>query len=697
MLASKAPNTVEDLEDLSDEAVQRFLKWIENPAQRQALLDLALPRYLDLDVVSALVGADRAEEAFRFVTSMDFISRAGNGKWVYHATVREQMLRYRRKESWRRWQEEHSKLADFYAAEGNRLQLSLPPGSSDPLWEQLYVEWLYHSICVHATGATALWLESLLEGYEPYALYDFEENSYLGEVVEQAGLALDNESIIHWGKLIKQGILAGTLKQMADTVPLVEAVAKTASEVLDTQLQALALHWLARTRYELNDIEGEIEAFTQALALLPDAGTYWLRSRAYFNLGKRDAARKDMDCAIEMDSSQEVYFRWRGHIQRLACQYAGAIADFTRAIELGDPSQAHSQILADSYWGRGVSYHALGRLEDSLTDLDRAIDLCELDEYYESRGRLRHAQKQDLDAVRDYSRGIELNPEEARFYSLRASVSYALGDIAGALQDYKKALELAPENAAYFGPCGWLCWQSGRCREAISYYTRAIELQPRVATYRGNRARVYASMRDHGSALADLSIAHHLEPENEEFLSVRAMAYLDWGRNKEALHDINRSIELYEDKSSMYHYYYWRALVYLGERNFEAALADLNADHEFYQDEATYHNIWHAVILQAQGRDQEASTKLEEADRLAAKIDPAVKRTRTFALLRLLRKEPEEARRQFEDLLATSRLDELENPSLYLRILCQLFPDREDIRDIKIWFEGRVSDICQTF
>ena len=52
----------------------------------------------------------------------------------------------------------------------------------------------------------------------------------------------------------------------------------------------------------------------------------------------------------------------------------------------------------------------------------------------------------------DFTKAINLDPNDADSYTFRGSTKASLGDYIGSISDYDKAIELKPDNArAYFG------------------------------------------------------------------------------------------------------------------------------------------------------------------------------------------------------------------------------------------------------
>ena len=151
-LAAESPDDPAKEGDASGTAVERFLKWVDDPARRALALNAALPRRLNRDIVG-LLGGDAA--AFDWLIANPFIERRPDG-WTCHSVVREQMLRYKRTESPAEWAALHTRLADHYRAA--RDDLALPPdkGMDDENWRAADLEALYHRLSTRITHAETL-------------------------------------------------------------------------------------------------------------------------------------------------------------------------------------------------------------------------------------------------------------------------------------------------------------------------------------------------------------------------------------------------------------------------------------------------------------------------------------------------------------------------------------------------------------
>ena len=119
----------------------------------------------------------------------------------------------------------------------------------------------------------------------------------------------------------------------------------------------------------------------------------------------------------------------------------GAIADFTRAIELNPKDDA-------PYYNRAQAKRLKKDAAGAIADYTRAIELGSTNPAaYNNRGNARAENNDRNGAIADYTRAIELKPDYARAYYNRAVAREAKGDVTGAAADFKRAEKLDPELA----------------------------------------------------------------------------------------------------------------------------------------------------------------------------------------------------------------------------------------------------------
>lgn len=121
--------------------------------------------------------------------------------------------------------------------------------------------------------------------------------------------------------------------------------------------------------------------------------------------------------------------------------YAGAIADFSQAIEL-DPEYV------EAFYGRSLGYYR---------------------------------QRNSTQAIEDLTQAIKLNPEYAQAYVQRGVVKANFRDTPGSLNDYRQALVLSPLDATILYRQALSQTQLWRYQGAMFSLNRAIAFKPQLA------------------------------------------------------------------------------------------------------------------------------------------------------------------------------------------------------------------------
>jgi tetratricopeptide (TPR) repeat protein len=163
--------------------------------------------------------------------------------------------------------------------------------------------------------------------------------------------------------------------------------------------------------HQSGDLVGAIAAYTRVLKIDPNA------QDAYNNRGVAYLALKD---------------------------YAAALADFSRSIELGPTS--------DAYNNRGNIYFAQKQFKEAITDFGESIKLKESAEAYTNRGTAYEESGEDTLGLADLDQAIRLDEKFARAYAVRGVISLKRSQDAAAQRDFAKAFQLDPALHGEFDP-----------------------------------------------------------------------------------------------------------------------------------------------------------------------------------------------------------------------------------------------------
>jgi tetratricopeptide (TPR) repeat protein len=204
---------------------------------------------------------------------------------------------------------------------------------------------------------------------------------------------------------------------------------------------------------------------------------------------------------------------------------------------------------------RGIIYSKNEEYAKAVEDLSRAIEL-----------------KPDYARFcEDLRRTIKLKLYIARFFEdLRRTIELD-SDYARAVEYYSRAIELRPDDAAAYHKRGDAYNGMGEYGKAVEDLSRAIELQPDFAEAYYKRGLAYARMEEYGKAVKDYSRAIGLQPDDAAAYNMRGLAYNCMGEYGKAVEDFSRAIELQPDFAEAY---YNRSVLFCREKKYDKAFRD---------------------------------------------------------------------------------------------------------------------------
>jgi mannitol/fructose-specific phosphotransferase system IIA component (Ntr-type)/Flp pilus assembly protein TadD len=170
----------------------------------------------------------------------------------------------------------------------------------------------------------------------------------------------------------------------------------------------------------------------------------------------------------------------------LACKEAGqydqAIAHFTEAVRLVPPN------ISDPYYERGGTYFLKGDFDSAINDYTKVLQINpEEDTAYNNRGLSYFNIENYEKAVADFSRAIQLKPDEdgdaaATKHSCRGDAFAYMGAVDSAIADYTKAIQFAPGNAETYGNRAMAYMQKGDMAKAQADVERGLQIDPEDET-----------------------------------------------------------------------------------------------------------------------------------------------------------------------------------------------------------------------
>ena len=593
-LAAEVPNDPSKIGDSSGTAVERFLKWVDDPKRREVALNAAIPLCINEDILGQLQG-EEGKALFNWLKEMPFVNERHDG-WVYHDVVRTQMLRYKRRLSLQGWAELHRKLAEYYDNLRNSLQLDEDKAWLDETWFSHTLDVTYHRLCESSHKYFSVALNEFLVALKNKRKFA----QRLAERILQAGDNVDSAEVKRWGEKLVEGLKAYEEKRYEKAVEMFTALVEHYE--IEVKWLPVALGWRGLTYRNMGNYEDALKDFNRAIEINPDDKraiahrgiTYRLMKRnedalqdlnraieidsdyklaiaqrgiTYGEMKRYEDALKDFDCAIEIDSNDEWAIALRGYTYHLMKRYEDALKDFDRAIEI-DPNDAWA--IAQ----QGITYREMKRYENALKDFDRAIELNpEYDWVLTQRAYTYRLMERYDAALEDFNRAIELNPEYDWVLTQRAYTYRLIERYDAALKDFDRAIKIDSNDKLAIALRGDTYREMKRYEDALKDFDRAIEIDPDYEFAIAQRGITYHSIKRYDAALKDFNRAIELNPEYGWVLAQRAYTYHLMERYEDALKDFDRAIEIDPDYEFAIAQ---RGYTYHLIKRYDAALKDFN-------------------------------------------------------------------------------------------------------------------------
>jgi tetratricopeptide (TPR) repeat protein len=255
-------------------------------------------------------------------------------------------------------------------------------------------------------------------------------------------------------------------------------------------------------------------------------------------------------------------------IERIKMQSDYQSTEAGKHFSLADPTRVESTLLMDlpgpttylTLLTLGLDKYSVDQLDAAITDFSGAIEsisnnagfISNPSEAYYFRGRAYERQLKYAEALTDYSRAIEINPQYVEAFIGVAKTYSNQGRYAEAIAAYDQAIQLQPAYAdAYFGR-GITYSNMGIYDQAIANYDRAIQLQPDYFEVYINRGSVYVQKSDYDRAIADYDQAIRLKPEDAMAHIYRGRVYAQKGDYNRAIANYDQAIQLKPDYAGAY-------------------------------------------------------------------------------------------------------------------------------------------------
>lgn len=525
-LAVQAPTSPTAVVDRADDMVDRYLRWIEDPQKRKLVLDAALARSINLDVIAILTASEQADALFDWLVKQPFVNKKAK-TWCYESLMQKLMVRYKRQRSVMEWVALHGKLAQLYQQLCEVQGLDAVNSQHNLTWQTYQLEQLYHQLC----QAPQKYLQTaLLEFLAAFKRQPMTAHRW-AETIRQAGEETEFDELTHWGEQMVRGVAAYNQANPTDAIALFTTLLKQGN--LDPEWQAKVLHWRGNLYRQTQQYTDALSDLQEAVRLMPQVAEYYRdRGLVYLLNGQFASAFSDLDRAIELNPQDARAIAYRGSVYQVQGNSPMALQEFTQALQLHPNFRP---VLVS----RAATYRDLGEYKAALADLDEALLLL---------------------------------PEDLTAIAERGKVLVAMGQPEAALSNLNQVIKQNPDDVSLLINRGMAYQQLNCTPQALADFNRALELEPKNLDALANRGELFRCLGQYEAAIVDLSRVIEQNPEDAWAIGTRGSAYFHAGFLQKALRDLDRAIARSPEKGW---WYYCRTLVHRRLHRMDAARSDL--------------------------------------------------------------------------------------------------------------------------
>jgi tetratricopeptide (TPR) repeat protein len=201
-------------------------------------------------------------------------------------------------------------------------------------------------------------------------------------------------------------------------------------------------------------------------------------------------------------------------------------------------------------WERTCTLN-VGKTDDFAEDEKNALEEL-LDEFINDYLVANPTKGKDAQDILDYSKAIEIDPNNAEAY-YRRGLAYAKQGQRDynnkvlwnrAISDFSKAIEINARYAEAYNNRGLAYTANSDYDKAISDFTKVIEIEPKNAEAYSNRGYANEIKSKYAQAILDFSKVIEIDQSNAEAHLRRGWAYYFTNEYDKALEDVNKAQSL---------------------------------------------------------------------------------------------------------------------------------------------------------
>ncbi|NTV02884.1 MAG: tetratricopeptide repeat protein [Chlorobiaceae bacterium] len=291
---------------------------------------------------------------------------------------------------------------------------------------------------------------------------------------------------------------------------------------------------------ELRQFGDALACYDQALRLDPDLAVTELNRGNLLRLMKRnvDAGESDRLAAAllekHLDDADSLHML--GLVEYRRKNLERAVDLIGRAIEINPHNAAF-------YSDRGYALQDMRCFDAALACYDKALALDQtLAITHLNRGNVLREFMVNAPALESYARAqelIEQQPQTAENLHLLGTIAFRMRNLEASVDLIGRAIDLEPENAGYYSDLGLALQEMTRYDDALRNYDKALSLDPGLEVTHFNRANTFRAQKRFDAAFECYDKALSIKPDYWDVYWNKSLDLLMIG-------DLDQGFELYE-------------------------------------------------------------------------------------------------------------------------------------------------------
>ena len=224
------------------------------------------------------------------------------------------------------------------------------------------------------------------------------------------------------------------------------------------------------------------------------------------------------------------------------------------------------QLSAEDWFGRGITFEESKRYEEAIRAYTKAIEMNPLHTgAYNNRGNV-WRDIGDFDrSYNDFNKMIELDSNSIFAYIGRGNALSDKGKYLQAIQDYNSCLLINPNFAEAYHNRGYAWMELKKYDKAISDFEKALQLKPQYTSVYIHRAIIWGKIGDYDRAISDDTKAIQINPLSKIAYKNRGNSFLrkfgegiknrvyDKDLVDQAIADFKRALKIDPNYTEAYH------------------------------------------------------------------------------------------------------------------------------------------------